>query len=281
MDFFASSSEGLLRSDFAVTAVRFVFFYLYPMKILGIIPARYASTRFPGKPLADIDGKPMIQRVYEQAQKCKQLNEVVVATDDKRIESAVKKFNGNVVMTSRKHESGTDRCYEALKKVKGKFDAVINIQGDEPFIHPGQISKVAGCFKNKNAQLATLVMRMKSIHELTNHNTVKVVISKNKEALYFSRTAIPFYRGKDPAAWIKSHTYYKHIGIYGYRTDVLARIIKLKRSPLEIAESLEQLRWLENGYRISVEFTNLESFSIDTPEDINTAMTTIFPVGKI
>lgn len=247
------------------------------MKILGIIPARYASTRFPGKPLADVKGKPMIQRVYEQAKKCKSLTEVVVATDDKRIESVVKKFKGKAMMTSGKHESGTDRCYEAFQLIgEKKFDAVINIQGDEPFIHPEQISKVANCFNSPPSkggdkgvvQIATLVMKLKSIHELTNHNTIKVLVNKNKEAMYFSRTAIPYYRGEDFTEWIKMHTYYKHIGIYGYRADILAEVTKLERSPLEIAESLEQLRWLENGYKISIEFTEHESHSIDTPEDL-------------
>ena len=243
------------------------------MKIIGIIPARFASTRFPGKPLAGVKGKPMIQRVYEQAKKCKALSEVVVATDDKRIEAVVKNFKGKVILTSSKHESGTDRCFEALKKIGvKKFDAVINIQGDEPFIHPEQISKVANCFKDKNVQLATLAMKMKSIHELTNHNTIKVIISKKKEAIYFSRTVIPYYRGKDFSESLKCHAYYKHVGIYGYRSDILAEVTKLKRSPLEIAESLEQLRWLENGYKIKVELTEHESYSIDTPEDLNNAL---------
>ena len=242
------------------------------MKILGIIPARYASTRFPGKPLADVNGKPMIQRVYEQAKKCKALTDVIVATDDARIESAVKKFKGKVVMTSSKHESGTDRCFEAMKKIGGKYDAVINIQGDEPFIHPDQISKVANCFKNKNTEIATLAMKLKSIHELTNHNTIKVIINTKKEAIYFSRTAIPYYRGEDFTEWLKMHTYYKHIGIYGYRSDILSEVTKLERSSLEIAESLEQLRWLENGYKISVELTDQESHSIDTPEDLINAL---------
>jgi len=254
------------------------------MKILGIIPARYASTRFPGKPLADIKGKPMIQRVYEQAKKCKLLSEVIVATDDKKIESAVKKFKGKVVMTSGRHESGTDRCFEALTKLKEKFDAVINIQGDEPFIQPEQISKVAKCFNLTSSplsrgrgvegevQIATLAMKMNSIHELTNHNTIKVIVNKKNEAIYFSRTAIPYYRGEDFTEWLKMHTYYKHIGIYGYRTDVLEEITKLERSSLEIAESLEQLRWLENGYRITVDFTEHESYSIDTPEDLKNAL---------
>ena len=254
------------------------------MKILGIIPARYASTRFPGKPLADIRGKPMIQRVYEQAKKCKLLSEVVVATDDERIASAVKKFKGKVIMTSAKHASGTDRCFEALKKSGGKYDAVINIQGDEPFIHPDQISKVAKCFTGSSSarsnlspfggaggggvQIATLIKKITRIHELTNHNTVKVVVNKNMEALYFSRTPIPYYRGEDLLKWMKSHTYYKHIGIYGYRADVLSAITRLKRSSLEIAESLEQLRWLENGYKITVSLTDKESVSIDSPQDL-------------
>lgn len=242
------------------------------MKIIGIIPARYASTRFPGKPLADVNGKLMIQRVYEQAKKCKALSEVIVATDDERIEAAVKKFKGKVAMTSSKHESGTDRCFEAMKKSVGKFDAVINIQGDEPFIHPEQISKIANCFKNKNVELATLVMKLNSIHELTNHNTIKVIINKNKEAIYFSRTAIPYYRGENFSEWLKLHMYYKHIGIYGYRSDVLDKVTKLERSSLEIAESLEQLRWIENGYKIKVEFTEHESHSIDTPEDLANAL---------
>jgi 3-deoxy-manno-octulosonate cytidylyltransferase (CMP-KDO synthetase) len=242
------------------------------MKILGIIPARYASTRFPGKPLADVKGKPMIRRVYELAKKCKLLSDVVVATDDERIVKAVKKFKGNVVVTSAKHESGTDRCFEALKKFGGRYDAVINIQGDEPFIHPDQITKVAKCFSDKNVQLATLAMKIKSIHELTNHNTVKVIINKKKEAIYFSRTAIPYYRGEDFTEWLKMHVYYKHVGIYGYRSDILSEITKLEPSSLEMAESLEQLRWIENGYRIAVELTDLETYSIDTPEDLKNAL---------
>ena len=243
------------------------------MKILGIIPARYASTRFPGKPLADVNGKPMIQRVYEQVKKCKAISDIIVATDDKRIEDTVKKFKGKAAMTSAKHESGTDRCYEALKKTgEKKFDAVINIQGDEPFIIPEQISKICAAFKNKNTEIATLVKKLGSLHELTNHNAVKVIVNKKKEAIYFSRTAIPYYRGEDFTEWIKMHTYYKHIGIYGYRTDILSEITKLERSPLEIAESLEQLRWIENGYKITAELTEHESISIDTPEDLQNAL---------
>lgn len=242
------------------------------MKVLGVIPARYASTRFPGKPLAVIKGKSMIQRVYEQSKKCKALTQVVVATDDVRIEKAVKKFGGLSVMTSGKHESGTDRCFEAMKKLGKKFDAVINIQGDEPFIQPDQIAKIASCFKNKKVQLATLAIKLQNMHELVNHNTIKVIINKNKEAIYFSRTAIPYYRGEDFSEWPRLHTYYKHIGIYGYRADILAKVTELERSSLEIAESLEQLRWLENGYKIAVELTEQESYSIDTPEDLENAV---------
>ncbi len=238
------------------------------MKIIGIIPARFASTRFPGKPLVYIAGKPMIQRVYEQAKKCNLITDVLVATDDKRIEQAVKLFGGNVVMTSAKHKTGTDRCYEALKKIKGKYNAVINIQGDEPFIHPKQIAKVASCLSQQQAEIATLVMKVNKVDELLNPNTIKVVVDKKKNAVYFSRTMIPYYRDKKLEDAIKSHTFYKHIGIYGFRTDVIAKLTKLKRSSLEIAESLEQLRWIENGYKISVKLTSLESHSIDSPEDL-------------
>lgn len=252
----------------------FNFPYIFAsMRILGIIPARFSSTRFPGKPLADIDGKPMIQCVYEQAKQCKSLCEVIVATDDKRIEVAVKKFSGRAVLTSQQHESGTDRCHEALRIIGEKnFDAVLNIQGDEPFIHHQQIEQMAQCFRNTNAQIATLVKKIDNLHELTNHNTIKVVVSNKKEALYFSRTAVPYYRGEDFSEWMKLHHYYKHIGIYGYRSDILAEIVKLERSSLEIAESLEQLRWLENGYKINVELTEYESHSIDTPEDLKNVM---------
>ena len=235
------------------------------MKILAIIPARYASTRFPGKPLADVNGKPMIQRVYEQALKCRSLSEVVVATDDYRIEETVKKFRGKVVMTSDKHESGTDRCYEALKKQESNFDVVINIQGDEPFIQPEQIDKVAACFKNAEVQIATLAIKTTKNENFNNPNVVKLVLNKNNQALYFSRSAIPFCKGSEQPPL---PTYYKHVGIYGFRSNILTEITNLSRSPLEIAESLEQLRWLENGYVITVGFTEMESISIDTPEDL-------------
>ncbi len=249
------------------------------MKILGVIPARFASTRFPGKSIVDINGKPMIQHVYEQALKATSLAKVLVATDDERIASAVKKFNGNVVMTSSAHESGTDRCFEALKKCNEPFDAVINIQGDEPFIQPEQINKLANCFSDAQVQIATLVMKAKNEEELSSPNMVKAFVNKNNVALYFSRKINPIYKGKNRADWQEVHDCFKHIGIYGYRTDVLGAITKLPRSTLEIAESLEQLRWLENEYKITIGITDLESIAIDTPEDLTKALLK-FPTKK-
>jgi 3-deoxy-manno-octulosonate cytidylyltransferase (CMP-KDO synthetase) len=239
------------------------------MRFIGIIPARYASTRFPGKPLADINGKSMIQRVVEQARKSSSLSEVVVATDDERIRQHVEGFGGKVIMTSTEHQSGTDRCYEALQKAGSNWDAVVNIQGDEPYIFPEQIDLVCSCFISSEVQIATLVKKLKDHEELVNVNSPKVILDKRKQAIYFSRTAIPFYRGKDQSEWLSLHTYYKHIGIYAYRTDVLKEITRIRPSSLEIAESLEQLRWIENGYRISVEVTDYESVAVDVPEDIH------------
>jgi 3-deoxy-manno-octulosonate cytidylyltransferase (CMP-KDO synthetase) len=238
------------------------------MKIIGIIPARYASTRFPAKPLIDIAGKSMIQRVFEQAKKASSLTDVVVATDDIRIEQHVKAFGGNVVMTKESHQSGTDRCFEAVQNYFPAADVVINIQGDEPFIQPGQIDLVASCFKSESSQIATLASILKSNEDLFNPTVPKVMITKGKEAIYFSRHAIPYIRGKAEAEWLDNHTFYKHIGIYAYRTMILAEITALKQSSLELAESLEQLRWIENGYKIKVEITDLESVAIDTPEDL-------------
>jgi len=238
------------------------------MNILGIIPARYASTRFPGKPLVDIAGKSMIQRVYEQAKKCTLLNEVVVATDDERILEHVTMFGGKAIMTSSDHQSGTDRCAEVALKHPG-YDVIINIQGDEPYIDPEQISKVISCFNDTNTQIATLVKKVLTNEELHNVNSPKVIINKNSEAIYFSRSPLPHIRGQEPNTWLQHFTYYKHIGIYGYRTDILQQITKLPVSPLEKAESLEQLRWVENGYKIKVAETELETFAIDTPEDLD------------
>lgn len=247
------------------------------MKFIGIIPARYASTRFPGKPLADMAGKPMIERVYERVKDV--LDKVCVATDDARIFSAVEAFGGNVVMTSEKHQSGTDRVYEAFVKVGTGYDVVVNIQGDEPFIHPEQIETLKACFEDERTEIATLVKPFRADGDfettLFNPNSPKVVVNKRGEAMYFSRSIIPYMRGKDYREWLPSHTYYKHIGLYAYRADTLKEITSLPRSPLEIAESLEQLRWLENGYRIKVGITRQETIGIDTPEDLAKALETL------
>ncbi len=244
------------------------------MKFIGIIPARYASTRFPGKPLADMAGKPMIQRVYEQVQKV--LDAVWVATDDIRIEAAVKAFGGNVVMTSDLHKSGTDRCHEAYCKIGNGYDVVVNIQGDEPFIQPEQIEILKACFIDDDTQIATLVKPFRPDDDfettLFNANSPKVVLNKNNEAMYFSRSIIPYMRGKKHSEWLPNHTYYKHIGLYAYRSGTLKEITHLPQSPLELAESLEQLRWLENGYKIKVGITRQETIGIDTPEDMEKAL---------
>jgi 3-deoxy-manno-octulosonate cytidylyltransferase (CMP-KDO synthetase) len=244
------------------------------MKILAIIPSRYASTRFPGKPLIKIDGVSMIQRVYEQAKKANSLTEVVVATDDDQIFNHVTSFGGNVIMTSSSHESGTDRCAEVLEKYglqmaeDGGFDVVLNIQGDEPFIDPEQINELAACFNDPKTDIATLVKAIKTEEELFNPNRPKVHFDANNFALMFSRNVIPELTNIKKENWIKAHTFYKHIGIYGYRAAVLKQISTLAQSPLEIKERLEQLRWLENDYAIKIATTEYEAIAIDTPEDL-------------
>ena len=243
------------------------------MKFIGIIPARYASTRFPGKPLADMKGKYMIQRVYEQARKV--LDHVCVATDDDRIFNAVQSFGGEVVMTLAQHRSGTDRCFEAYRTLGGHEDVVINIQGDEPFIKPEQIESLIACFDSPQIQIATLVRPFEAsegYEALANPNSPKVVLNERHEALYFSRSVIPYLRGMELAEWLARHTYYKHIGMYGYRADVLGQITCLPQSSLELAESLEQLRWLQNGYTIKVGITTQETIGIDTPADLEKAI---------
>lgn len=239
------------------------------MAILGVIPARYASTRFPGKPLIDIGGKTMIRRVYEQAKKATKLGDVVVATDDQRIADEVHAFHGNVVMTAGTHRSGTDRCAETVLKVPGSWNAVINIQGDEPFILPEQIDLLAALFADDTVEIGTLVKKLTDPADLDNPNTMKVVLDVNGNGMYFSRSPIPHIRGVERSAWLDKHLFYKHIGIYGYRTPVLAKLTKLLPGSLEQAESLEQLRWLENGYKIRTAFTELETLSVDTPEDLD------------
>jgi len=243
---------------------------IHPKNYIGIIPARYASTRFPGKPLADIRGKSMIQRVYEQASRA--LDTVYVATDDERIYKAVKSFGGNVVMTSAEHKSGTDRCAEAVQLAEleyGKtFDVVLNVQGDEPYIQPHQLELLKQCFTDNNTQIATLIKAADNPDEIFDPNRPKVVVNLKKEAIYFSRSPIPFIRGKENAEWQSFHNFFLHIGLYGYRKKILLEITKLPQSPLELAESLEQLRWIENGYRITVQETTYDSFGVDTPEDL-------------
>ncbi|MDF3078792.1 MAG: kpsU [Sphingobacteriaceae bacterium] len=246
------------------------------MKILGIIPARHASTRFPGKPLVDILGKSMIQRVYEQAKKSSSLDDVVVATDDERILLHVHGFGGRAILTSDKHQSGTDRCAEVLSKLHG-FDVVINIQGDEPFIDPRQITLLCTCFATADTELGTLVKKINSAEELQNPNSPKVVLNLRHEAVYFSRSAIPHLRGQELENWHKLFPYYKHIGIYGYRSSTLQAITQLPVSSLEQAEGLEQLRWIENGYRIKVAVTDIETAAVDTPEDLEKILSSRLP----
>ncbi len=241
-------------------------------KFIGIIPSRYQSSRFPGKPLAQIGSKSMVQRVYEQVNKV--LERVYVATDDQRIYDAVEAFGGKAVMTSANHKSGTDRVYEAYQKVGEGREIVINVQGDEPFIQTSQIETICHCFDQKDTQLATLVKPFTpedGWDALSNPNSPKVVLNKNGEAMYFSRSIIPYTRGKETGEWLKNHTYYKHIGLYAYNAQVLKEITALPQSELELTESLEQLRWLENGYKIKTGITTSETVGIDTPADLERA----------
>ena len=242
------------------------------MKSLAIIPARYASTRFPAKPLAMLGGKLIIERVYRQVQQA--IDDVVVATDDERIMRAVESFGGRAVMTSTEHRSGTDRCYEALMKVGGNYDIVINVQGDEPFIQPEQIRSLVACFEDPATDIATLVKPFTvedGIEALENPNSPKVVVSRDMKAIYFSRSVIPYMREVPREEWLSRHTYYKHIGMYAFRAKTLGEVTALPQSSLELSEKLEQLRWLENGYRIGVGITTIETIGIDTPEDLRRA----------
>lgn len=245
------------------------------MKVIGIIPARYASSRFPGKPLVDIGGKSMIQRVYEQVKNTSCLHEVIVATDDDRIAEHVKSFAGNVILTASSHQSGTDRCAEVIAKVSG-FDIVINIQGDEPFINPLQIELLASCFDKEETQIATLVKKIHTEDELFNVNIPKVVRNIAGQAIYFSRQTIPYLRGIEQKNWLSKHSYFKHIGIYGYRTDVLKELTQLPISILEESEALEQLRWIEHGYTIQTAETEHETIAVDTQEDLERIIQTYF-----
>ncbi|WP_104381466.1 3-deoxy-manno-octulosonate cytidylyltransferase [Sphingobacterium sp. HMA12] len=245
------------------------------MKFLGIIPARFASSRFPGKPLVDIEGQTMIQRVYEQVKKSKKIAKVIVATDDQRIASEVLSFGGNVVMTSDTHQSGTDRCAEVISKDQ-EFDVVINIQGDEPFINPEQIDLLASCFENPQTKIATLVKEIETSEELFNLNIPKVVRNTAGEAIYFSRQTIPFLRGVNQEQWLEKQTFYKHIGIYAYQVDTLRALTQLPVSGLEQAEALEQLRWIENGYAIQTAVTTHETVAVDTKEDLDKILKLFF-----
>ena len=242
------------------------------MKFVGIIPARYASTRFPGKPLAMLGGKTVIQRVYEQVKDC--FDDLYVATDDARIKECVESWGGNVVMTSENCNNGTERCLDAYKRLGLDCDVIVNIQGDEPFIQPKQVNALIACFDNPETDIATLVKpfeKSDGIERLESPNSPKVVLNEQGFALYFSRSVVPYLRGVEKEAWLDNHVFFKHLGIYAYRANILETITKLPQSPMEKAESLEQLRWLENGYKIKVGVTDIETIGIDTPEDLERA----------
>ena len=250
------------------------------MKFVGIIPARYASTRFPGKPLAMLGGKPVIQRVYEQVKDC--FDGLYVATDDERIMSAVQAFGGNVVMTSPSCNNGTERCLDAYRRLGIECDVIVNIQGDEPFIRHTQVEALKACFGSLETDIATLVKPFEpsdGLERLECPNSPKVVLNEKGYALYFSRSVVPYLRGVEKDKWLQSHTFYKHLGIYAYRANLLETLTTLPQSPMEKAESLEQLRWLENGYRIKVGVTDIETIGIDTPEDLERAKAFAATVG--
>ena len=249
------------------------------MKFIGIIPARYASTRFPGKPLAMLGGKPVIQHVYEKV--ASSLEEAYVATDDKRIYDAVLAFGGKAVMTRTDHKSGTDRIEEAIEKIGGDWDVIVNVQGDEPFVTKSQLDTICHCFDDPTTQIATLGKAFTtSMEAIENPNSPKIAVSNQGFALYFSRSVIPYVRGKERSEWLLHFPYLKHLGIYAYRKEVLKEITQLPQSSLEIAESLEQLRWLQNGYKIKVGITDVETVGIDTPDDLERAEEFLKEISK-
>lgn len=239
------------------------------MKFIGIIPARYASTRFPRKPLALLGGKPVIQHVYEKVAAV--LEAAYVATDDERIYDVVKSFGGQVVMTRTDHKSGTDRIEEAIEKIGGEWDVVVNVQGDEPFVAKSQLDTICHCFDDPTTQIATLGKPFESMEAVQNPNSPKIVVDNMGFAMYFSRSVIPYVRGKEKSSWLTHYPFLKHLGIYAYRKDVLRQVTQLPQSSLEIAESLEQLRWLQNGFKIKVGTTDVETVGIDTPQDLERA----------
>lgn len=239
------------------------------MKFIGIIPARYASTRFPGKPLALLGGKPVIQHVYEKVAAV--LEAAYVATDDERIYDVVKSFGGQVVMTRTDHKSGTDRIEEAIEKIGGEWDVVVNVQGDEPFVAKSQLDTICHCFDDPTTQIATLGKPFESMEAVQNPNSPKIIVDNMGFAMYFSRSVIPYVRGKEKSSWLTHYPFLKHLGIYAYRKDVLRQVTQLPQSSLEIAESLEQLRWLQNGFKIKVGTTDVETVGIDTPQDLERA----------
>ena len=238
------------------------------MKILGIIPARFESTRFPGKVLAEIAGKSMVQRVYERAIQSNLLNKVIIASESNLVAEETQRFGGDFCLTGSNHASGTDRCFEVLSKQTEQYDYVVNIQGDEPFIASDQIDEIAGLLDGK-VELATLIKKIDEAEELFNLSEVKTVFNNKMEALYFSRQPIPFCRGYPTEQWLENQSFFKHIGIYAYRADILKEIANMPVTNLEKSESLEQLRWLENGLTIQLAFTNHESVCIDTQEDLD------------
>ena len=240
---------------------------MHDKKVIAIIPARYASTRFPGKPLVDLGGKPMIQRTYERVMAVQGWHRVVIATDDLQIKAVAESFGAEIIMTHADHVSGTDRCAEVLSKIGEDIDYVVNIQGDEPFIEPEQLREVAAGFASE-APILTLIKKIQDSETLFNTNTPKVICDEEGHALYFSRQTIPFLRGVEPSDWLNKHTFFKHIGLYAYRADILPGLSALKPTSLELAESLEQLRWIQNGIRIKAIETQFETIGIDSPEDL-------------
>jgi 3-deoxy-manno-octulosonate cytidylyltransferase (CMP-KDO synthetase) len=244
------------------------------MKVLVIIPARYASTRFPGKPLALLGGKPVVQWVWERVSAMPELTDAVVATDDERIVGAVESFGGRAMLTGSHHRSGTDRCGEVVERMEaqgGNYDVAINVQGDEPFVQPDQLRSLVDCFADEGTCIATLKTAIRSSEELFSANNVKVVCDRRGNALYFSRQPLPHLRGVEAEQWVEHQPYFKHVGIYAFRTATLKELVKLPQTALELSESLEQLRWLENGYSISVRETAIANIGIDTPEDMAAA----------